>query len=59
LPAEQNIQVRRAKDCTLDAWRGAAAWAGKKESRERFVTRGEWAEKGGEYIKEHGLGNAS
>jgi actin-related protein 5 len=59
LPAEQNITVRRAKDCTLDAWRGAAAWAGKKESRERFVTRAEWAEKGGEYIKEHGLGNAS
>jgi len=58
LPAEQTIQVRRAKDCVLDAWRGAASWAGKKESRQNFITRAEWAEKGGEYIKEHSKGNA-
>ncbi|KAH7070266.1 hypothetical protein FB567DRAFT_539587 [Paraphoma chrysanthemicola] len=58
LPAEQTIQVRVAKDRVLDAWRGAASWAGKKESRGSFITRAEWAEKGGEYIKEHALGNA-
>jgi actin-related protein 5 len=59
LPAEQKIEVRRAKDCVLDAWRGAAKWAGGKESRSAFVTRQEWMEKGAEYIKEHDLGNAS
>jgi actin-related protein 5 len=58
LPAEQSIQVRRAQDCVLDAWRGAAQWAGKKTSRQGFITKAEWAEKGGEYIKEHSLGNA-
>ncbi|KAH7078134.1 hypothetical protein BKA63DRAFT_509829 [Paraphoma chrysanthemicola] len=58
LPAEQTIQVRAAKDRVLDAWRGAASWAGKKDNRGNFITRAEWAEKGGEYIKEHALGNA-
>jgi actin-related protein 5 len=59
LPAEQSINVRKAKDCVLDAWRGAAAWAGKRENRGNFVTRAEFLEKGSEYIKEHDLGNAS
>lgn len=59
LPAEKELRVRRAKDCVLDAWRGAAAWAGRRENRGAFVTRAEFMEKGGEYIKEHELGNAS
>ncbi len=59
LPADQTVQVRRAKDCILDAWRGAAQWAGKKDAKQHFVTRAEFLEKGGEYIKEHDLGNAS
>ncbi|ORY14780.1 hypothetical protein BCR34DRAFT_533814 [Clohesyomyces aquaticus] len=58
LPAELPLQVRRAKDCVLDSWRGAAKWAGKQESRQHFVTRAEFMEKGGEYLKEHELGNA-
>ncbi|KAF2473041.1 actin-like ATPase domain-containing protein [Lindgomyces ingoldianus] len=58
LPAELPLKVRRAKDCVLDAWRGAAKWAGKQESRPHFVTRAEFMEKGGEYLKEHELGNA-
>ncbi|KAF2687129.1 actin-like ATPase domain-containing protein [Lentithecium fluviatile CBS 122367] len=59
LPAEQELQVRRAGDSVLDAWRGAAQWAGRKENRQNFVTRAEFMEKGGDYIKEHELGNAS
>ena len=59
LPAEQTINVRKAGDCVLDAWRGAAQWAGKKESRQHFVTRQEFLEKGAEYIKEHDQGNAA
>lgn len=59
LPAEQQLSVRRAKDSVLDAWRGAAKWAAKKESRQNFVTRAEFAEKGADYLKEHDMGNAS
>ncbi|KAF2795249.1 actin-like ATPase domain-containing protein [Melanomma pulvis-pyrius CBS 109.77] len=58
LPAEQDLRIRRAKDCVLDAWRGAAQWAGKRESRGAFVSRAEYLEKGGEYLKEHEMGNA-
>jgi actin-related protein 5 len=58
LPAEQELCVRRAGDGVLDAWRGAAAWAARKENARFFVTREEFLERGGEYIKEHGLGNA-
>lgn len=59
LPAEQDVSVRRAKDCVLDAWRGAAQWAGKKSSKHNFITRADFLEKGAEYIKEHDMGNAS
>ncbi|KAJ9632229.1 Nuclear actin-protein involved in chromatin remodeling [Taxawa tesnikishii (nom. ined.)] len=58
LPAEAPLGVRRAKDPLLDAWRGAAEWASGASSRQSFVSREEWLEKGGEYIKEHNLGNA-
>ena len=57
LPAEQELVVRRANDAVLDAWRGAAKWAGKKENRTNFITRAEFMEKGGDYIKEHNAGN--
>lgn len=49
-------QVHRAKDCVLDAWMGAAQWAESKAGRQGFITKAEWAEKGGEYIKEHSWG---
>jgi actin-related protein 5 len=45
------LGVRRAKDPLLDAWKGAAQWAGEEASRKHFITRAEYAEKGGEYIK--------
>ena len=57
LPAEVQLGVRKAKDPILDAWRGAAKWAGTLESRQAFVSREEWLEKGGDYIREHNLGN--
>lgn len=58
LPVEAQLGVRTARDPVLDAWRGAARWAGTAEARGAFVSRREWEEKGGEYIREHGLGNA-
>ncbi|KAJ4305404.1 Nuclear actin-protein involved in chromatin remodeling [Kalmusia sp. IMI 367209] len=57
LPADQELVVRKAGDPLLDAWRGAAQWAGKKENRSNFITRAEFMEKGGDYIKEHEAGN--
>jgi actin-related protein 5 len=47
----EQFNVRAAKDPVLDAWRGAAKWAGEAQSKQHFVTKAEWAEKGGEYIK--------
>ncbi|KAL8652031.1 MAG: hypothetical protein Q9226_004439 [Calogaya cf. arnoldii] len=58
LPIEAPINLRKAKDPILDAWRGAAQWAAGAESNQRFVTREEYQEKGPEYMKEHNLGNA-
>jgi actin-related protein 5 len=59
LPAEQTIVVRGANDRVLDAWRGAAQWAGKRENQSNFITRAEYMEKGSEYIKEHDCGTAA
>ncbi|KAF2281549.1 actin-like ATPase domain-containing protein [Westerdykella ornata] len=58
LPAEEELRVRRAGDCVLDAWRGAAKWAGSAKAKAAFVTRAEFMEKGGDYLKEHDLGNS-
>jgi len=58
LPAESEIVIRRAKDGVLDAWKGAARWAGGSAWKAAAVTREEYLEKGAEYLKEHGLGNA-
>ncbi|EAQ88128.1 hypothetical protein CHGG_04747 [Chaetomium globosum CBS 148.51] len=58
LPAGAPLALRRADDAVLDAWRGAAGWAGTEEARRARVSREEWLEKGGEYLKEHDLGNA-
>lgn len=57
LPADVQLGVRRAKDPILDPWRGAAQWASTRESRASFITKDEYLEKGGDYIKEHNLGN--
>lgn len=58
LPAEAPFRVRKAKDPILDAWKGAAKWAGGASAKQGFVTRAEFLEKGGDYLKEHELGNA-
>ncbi|KAG5301882.1 chromatin remodeling complex subunit [Histoplasma ohiense] len=60
LPVEMGsvLKVRRAGNAVLDAWKGAAEWASGSEFQSASVSRQEWLEKGGEYIKEHNLGNA-
>ena len=51
LPADSILNVRRAKDPILDAWKGAAQWANEPTSKPYFVTRADFLEKGGDYIK--------
>jgi actin-related protein 5 len=51
LPQGAPLRVRRAKDPVLDAWKGAAMWAGEASSRQHFVTRADFLEKGPDYIK--------
>ncbi|KAK3112020.1 Nuclear actin-protein involved in chromatin remodeling [Teratosphaeriaceae sp. CCFEE 6253] len=59
LPMAAPLNVRRAGDVVGDAWRGAARWAGDVgKSSGGWVTRAEWEECGGEYLREHNLGNA-
>lgn len=45
------LRIRRAKDAVLDAWRGAAGWAGGDEWKRARVTREEYLEKGPEWFK--------
>ena len=57
-PDKKNYHIRRAKDCLLDGWRGAAMVGRDQERIKKIsVTKQEYEEYGGHYIKEHGLGN--
>ncbi|KAI8060776.1 hypothetical protein BC940DRAFT_323050 [Gongronella butleri] len=56
-PAGSRVRVRVARDPMLDAWRGAAKFALSPHLASYAVSRKDYEEMGGEYIKEHGLGN--
>ena len=51
VPVEARIELRRASDSVLDAWKGAAQWSREAGSRNSLVTREEYQEKGSEYFK--------
>lgn len=51
------VNVRRATDVSLDAWKGAASWAGSEEWKGARIRREDYEEKGAEWFKEHKLGN--
>jgi len=51
LSADAEVRVRRAKDAVGDAWRGAAKWAQSDKWRSARVTKGEYSEKGADYMK--------
>lgn len=57
LPVGTIFQVKRAKDPLTDAWHGAAMVARNAAFKKYAISRREYEEYGGEYIKEHGLGN--
>ncbi|KAH6895392.1 actin-related protein, ARP5 class [Thelonectria olida] len=58
LPADSPLKVRRAEDALLDAWKGAAGWAGSSAWKMARISKEEYQEKGPEYIKEHDMGNS-
>lgn len=52
------IQVHLASSPILDAWYGARDWALEYMNREEgWITRKDYEEKGGEYLKEHCASN--
>lgn len=54
LPFGTELNVRKAHNATLDAWAGMAAWA----KDPVLISRSEYDEHGGEYVKKHPYGNA-
>ncbi|KAL4864322.1 hypothetical protein BDV12DRAFT_176316 [Aspergillus spectabilis] len=59
LPYGAQLNVRRASDPILDAWKGAAQWASGSGLAKASISREEYLEKGSEYLKEHDLGNVT
>ncbi|KAF6087267.1 actin related protein 5 [Phyllostomus discolor] len=57
-PFQSSFQVRLASNPVLDAWYGARDWAlDHLDDDSVWVTRKEYEEKGGEYLKEHSASN--
>ncbi|KFQ58768.1 Actin-related protein 5, partial [Pelecanus crispus] len=57
-PFQSSFQVHLASSPVLDAWYGARDWAVEHMTREEgWITRKDYEEKGGEYLKEHCASN--
>lgn len=57
-PFQSSFQVHLASSPVLDAWYGARDWAVEYMTREEgWITRKDYEEKGGEYLKEHCASN--
>ena len=52
-PAGSTFSVLSADDKLLDGWRGASVWGQEEGNRAFFVSRAEYQERGGEFLKEH------
>ena len=51
IPIEASMQIRHASDPLLDAWKGAAQWSHEVGFRHALVSKGEYLERGSEYLK--------
>ena len=51
LPTESDMAIRQARNPLLDAWKGAAQWSKEAGFQNASVSREEYLEKGGEYLK--------
>lgn len=56
-PYGSSFSVVGADNKLLDGWRGASEWGKREENRAWFVSRAEYLEKGGEFMKEHPSSN--
>lgn len=56
-PFQSLFSVTRAGDPVLDAWKGARKFALSVDRPRYSITRADYIEKGGEYLKEHSLSN--
>lgn len=57
LPTNAPLRVRKAKDPSLDAWRGMAMFATTADRKLVFLTREQYLEMGSHYLKEHAFSN--
>lgn len=57
LPVGSLLGVRKAKDPSLDAWRGMASWALSSDFTGSSITRADYLEKGSSYLQEHAYSN--
>ncbi|XP_053571401.1 actin-related protein 5 [Bombina bombina] len=59
-PFQSSFQVSMASNPILDAWHGASSWALQNlEMEEGWISRREYEEMGGEYLKEHAASNCN
>lgn len=56
-PFESTFAVKIAKDPSLDAWNGARKFAMSSNFQKNQISRSDYDEMGGEYIKEYFAGN--
>ncbi|KAI5479257.1 actin-related protein 5 [Pseudohyphozyma bogoriensis] len=57
LPVSSPLNIVRPYDIHLDSWRGMAKWSSTDDCGRALVTKAEYDEYGGEWLKAHGLGN--
>ena len=57
LNCDFEINIHKADDPELDAWKGASMFMRDKENKQYFITREEYNEYGAEYFKEHYFSN--
>ncbi|XP_053673909.1 actin-related protein 5 [Anopheles nili] len=57
LPYESRFDIEVARDPALDGWNGASKFCLTETFRQSLITRQQYEECGGEYIKEHVNGN--
>lgn len=56
-PFSSQVSVTQACDPSLDAWRGAAKWAGNELNKPYFISKNDYEEFGPQYFKEHLFSN--
>ncbi|XP_021941474.1 actin-related protein 5 isoform X2 [Zootermopsis nevadensis] len=56
-PFKSTFSITTAANPTLDAWYGARTFSSSPDLSQYLVTRSEYEEKGGEYLKEHNNSN--